>query len=180
MSQIDSHKFDRKTKILVMAAIVFVLVVADQYTKYLADVYLKGAPTLFYFWETVQLRYAENTGAWGGLGSGLPDFWRQIVLVILPVVVLLALMIYIVVSREVRAAEVIFFSAILGGGIGNIIDRIIHGYVIDFLYVGVGSIGTNIFNIADMAIMAGTIAVIVTALWSSSKSSKHQAQLEVE
>jgi signal peptidase II len=51
---------------------------------------------------------------------------------------------------------------VIAGGIGNLIDRAVHGYVVDFLWVGIpNSIGTNIFNVADVAIMIGVITLIV-------------------
>jgi signal peptidase II len=51
---------------------------------------------------------------------------------------------------------------VIAGGLGNLIDRAAHGYVVDFLWVGIPNvIGTNIFNIADVAIMIGVITLIV-------------------
>jgi signal peptidase II len=58
-------------------------------------------------------------------------------------------------------------SLILGGGIGNVIDRVARGNVIDFLNFGIGNVRTGIFNIADVAIMAG---VFLLAIHSSSRT----------
>lgn len=54
------------------------------------------------------------------------------------------------------------YGLVIAGGLGNLIDRAAHGYVVDFLWVGIPNvIGTNIFNIADIAIMIGVITLIV-------------------
>ena len=60
-----------------------------------------------------------------------------------------------------RTAEVAAVAAIVGGGIGNLVDRVQLGAVRDFLNVGIGSLRTGIFNLADMAITFGGIALIV-------------------
>jgi signal peptidase II len=68
---------------------------------------------------------------------------------------------YLLVSPLPRVTAVAL-SLICGGGCGNLIDRIAHGgYVIDFLNVGVGGLRTGIFNIADMAIMAGALLMVL-------------------
>ena len=46
-------------------------------------------------------------------------------------------------------------TLLIAGGLGNLIDRLVYGYVTDFLNVGIGSLRTGIFNVADMAIMLG-------------------------
>ena len=51
---------------------------------------------------------------------------------------------------------------IFGGGVSNLIDRVARGWVIDFLNVGIGSLRTGIFNVADMALMLGVAIVLLT------------------
>jgi signal peptidase II len=61
-------------------------------------------------------------------------------------------------------AEVVAVGAIVGGGLGNLWDRIQLGVVRDFMNVGIGSLRTGIFNVADMAITFGGIALLLLPL----------------
>ncbi|HEX8522706.1 MAG TPA: signal peptidase II, partial [Tepidisphaeraceae bacterium] len=54
-------------------------------------------------------------------------------------------------------------TLVAAGGVSNLADRIAHGSVIDFLNVGIGSLRTGIFNLADMAIMAGMAMLLLWA-----------------
>jgi signal peptidase II len=57
--------------------------------------------------------------------------------------------------------EVISLALILGGAVGNVIDRVLHGYVIDFIDVYYGSYHWPAFNIADSAICVGAVMLII-------------------
>jgi signal peptidase II len=73
-----------------------------------------------------------------------------------------ALLAYIVVKRDIGIAAVLALTLVVGGGVGNIIDRIVNdGVVVDFLNVGIGPIRTGIFNIADMAILLGGAMLVI-------------------
>ena len=107
--------------------------------------------------------YAENTGAWGSMGSNLSNTWRFWILTVLPFLFLGGLTWYTVTSRDLKGYMVASYGMVIAGGIGNLIDRAVHGYVVDFMWVGMpGVIGTNIFNLADVSIMIGVITLIVT------------------
>ena len=65
------------------------------------------------------------------------------------------------------------FALILAGGVGNLIDRVLNdGRVVDFMNVGIGRLRTGVFNVADMALMAGVGLVLVVGLLS--KEERHQ------
>src|SRR5262249_46031294 len=72
-------------------------------------------------------------------------------------------------------------SLILSGGIGNLVDRALYGHVVDFMYIGldgvtgIGWFHTNIFNVADMAIMAGGALLLIHALSPQPKQPRDQA-----
>jgi signal peptidase II len=72
-----------------------------------------------------------------------------------------------------RTRENIYFiigiSFIIGGGIGNIFDRIVHGSVTDFLHIDMGIFKTGIFNLADVSIMFGTACILVYNLTKRKK-----------
>jgi signal peptidase II len=101
------------------------------------------------------LTLSFNRGAAFGLWSGLESGWREIVLAS---TILLALgVVGFLLTRPYYQSKVtqIALAAILGGAIGNVIDRFIYGAVVDFLDFYLGSYHWPAFNIADSAICIG-------------------------
>ncbi|WP_249115572.1 signal peptidase II [Azoarcus sp. L1K30] len=68
------------------------------------------------------------------------------------------------------------FAFIIGGAIGNVVDRLMHGAVVDFLYFHVGRYGWPAFNLADSAIFVG----VVLMLWAQLRGSKHETHSHPE
>jgi len=72
------------------------------------------------------------------------------------------LLLYVATSRRLQVTQVIAFSLMIGGGAGNLIDRIFnHGAVIDFVNLGVGNLRTGVFNAADVEILAGIALLLL-------------------
>ena len=132
----------------------------DQATKVLATATLKGHAPQSFLANTLRLEYAENPGAFLGMGGGLPDWERWALLTVASSVVLGLLLAFVCLRKDLRMADVAGYALILAGGVSNMIDRIIAGVVVDFLNMGVGNLRTGIFNVADMAIMAGLFVVV--------------------
>lgn len=151
----------KATLIAVLAAGV---VVADLVTKAVFERAFLGRPTLSLLGDTVRVGFVLNTGVFLSLGHALaPEarFWLFVVGVGVVLAMLLGLTLR---DSRFRAHEVAAVAAIVGGGIGNLVDRVHLGAVRDFLNVGIGSLRTGIFNIADMAITFGGIALILIPL----------------
>jgi signal peptidase II len=164
-------------RLLVVLAIIGLVVAFDQYTKSWAISELQGMPTRSYLGGTFLFLYAENTGAWGSMGSGLSDNLRFWILTVLPFLFLGGLTWYTLKSDELKPYMVWCYALVIGGGLGNLIDRAIYGYVVDFLWTGIpGGIGTNIYNIADVAIMAGVITLILLHFILERKASESTNQ----
>jgi signal peptidase II len=110
--------------------------------------------------DTVRLEYAENRGAFLSLGVRLPEWARISLLTIGPALGLAAVA---VVAFKSRRRGLLFVGAILffAGGASNLVDRITRGTVVDFVNVGVGSFRTGIFNVADVALMAGVALMVL-------------------
>jgi len=139
--------------------VIFVLclcVGCDRATKVAARNYLASSPAISYAGDVFRLQYAENKGAFLSLGARLPEkagFWF---LVVVPGLFLLGILGYIFFVKEMRTGQLMAFTLILGGGLGNLYDRIFNdGRVIDFMNMGIGFVRTGIFNVADVVIMAG-------------------------
>jgi signal peptidase II len=149
-------------KLILIFLLIFVCVGCDQSTKYAAKHFLEGQQTLSYLGDVFRLSYAENTGAFLSFGAGLPENMRQAMLVVLVSIFLVGLLLYVIRNKELNPLAVLASVLIIGGGLGNLIDRIINqGSVIDFMNIGIGSIRTGIFNVADLAIMAGVFMFAV-------------------
>lgn len=104
--------------------------------------------------------YAENTGAFLSLGSGMNDNLRYWVLAIVPVAVLLYIFFHVLTAKDMHVVQQASFGFILGGGLSNIFDRILEGRVVDFMNMGIGTLRTGIFNVADMSIMLGLFMMV--------------------
>ncbi len=163
-----------KFKIKCLSLISFFVLITDQVSKNWAYNHIRGEAVKNYLGGVVKIIYAENRGAWGSLGSDLSPVMHFIVLVLVPTVALIAFAIYLFKSKKITYLEIIAYSFILSGGVGNVIDRIVYGYVVDFLYMGYQGLGTNIFNIADVAIMTGVILLFLQFL--SQKLSKSPSE----
>ncbi len=149
--------------------ITLITIVCDQATKWIAKRYLWPNGFYSYAGDTFRLQYAENSGAFLGLGSTLPDPWRHLIFTVLVGIFLLALLIYLLRSRDLTNFAMICLAFICAGGLSNLIDRVTYdGRVVDFLNVGIGSLRTGIFNLADMAITFGALLM----LWESFTAKK--------
>lgn len=147
-------------RILLAVAIVIGAVGVDQATKAIAWRTLSEGPQYSYLFDTIRLRFALNPGGFLSLGNNLPDNARQGVFVGVNGGLLILLTGFLVWHWRCERGLFIAAVLILAGGVGNLIDRVTNdGLVTDFLNVGLGSLRTGIFNIADMAVLFGAITV---------------------
>jgi signal peptidase II len=150
-------------KVLLFCVICTALIGCDRITKQLAKQHLMFNPPKSYFHDTFILEYAENTGAALSFGDNLPQATSFWLLAILPLVVMVALFIYVI--KEINnftLFKIFGLMLILAGGLGNIIDRIIYDrHVTDFMNMGIGAVRTGIFNVADVYITSGVVALFI-------------------
>ncbi len=152
--------------------------VIDQWTKQLATAHLKGVPRQSWLGDTFRLEYATNEGAFLSLGANLPPTARYWVLTIGVGLLLLSLCIYALASKKLALTEVAGYALIASGGFSNWVDRArFEGSVVDFMNMGLGSLRTGVFNVADLAIIAG-IAVLFIYGWRVEKAQKAAAAAE--
>lgn len=150
-----------RSRLVLLVAITLLTVGCDQATKTLAAEHLIWGEVHSYLFDTVRIVYAENTGAFLGLGGHLSSEARFWVFVVLVALFLLGLLAYALVGRELTRAPVAALALLFAGGLSNFYDRLFNnGAVIDFLNVGFGPVRTGIFNVADMAIMLGLVLLI--------------------
>lgn len=151
----------------------------DQWSKAWAIANLKSSAPIYYWGGIVQLRYAENSGAWGSLGAEWSPLLRQAFLLFVPCLVLIFFVYHILTAKEINRLRAVAYSCVLSGGMGNLVDRLRFDYVVDLFYMGYGVLRTNIFNVADMSIMFGFAIILVVGVidWKKSrqKDSKESA-----
>ena len=153
-----------KQRIALIVLTLAACVGCDQQTKSFATANLRGHEPMSLLADTVRFEYAENTGSFLGLGDALPVSLRTAVFTYGCTVGLAALLVYVFAAARLSVIQVLAFSLICAGGTGNLLDRwICGGYVRDFLNVGIGSVRTGIFNVADAAMMAGCFLALISA-----------------
>jgi signal peptidase II len=144
------------------------VLVIDQWTKQLAVGWVRGYPPRVYLGGIFRIEYAENSGAFLSLGAALSQELRFWIFVVAVGGFLVGAAWILFRDRRLDRMSAFSLSIILGGGVGNLIDRAVrpnHG-VVDFLNLGIGNFRTGIFNVADMAIMLGVILLA----WRSFKN----------
>ncbi len=135
----------------------------DRVTKHIAAQNLAGRPMQSYLADTLRLGYAENTGGFLSLGADLPTPVRTIIFTS-ATGVLLVLLIAAAWRNGWDRWRTVALSLFIAGGASNWIDRFTTGMVVDFLNMGIGSFRTGVFNVADVAIMAGVALLFTTEI----------------
>lgn len=137
-----------------------VLLFLDQIAKYLAVLHLKGQATIPIIKNVFELQYLENQGAAFGIMQGKKTFFVIGTLIFLVIVVIL----YHNIPLTKRFTPIrIVAVLIVAGAIGNMIDRVVHQYVIDFFYFKL--INFPIFNVADIYVVVACILFILLMLF---------------
>jgi signal peptidase II len=143
-------------RIFSVALIILTIIALDQVTKYLIVNALSPYDSLevFPFLHIVNVR---NTGAAFGSFKSLGSSFFIIVAV--------AAIIFIVYLLMKRAYNTFGLSLILGGAVGNLIDRVLYGQVVDFVDFSIGSYHWPAFNVADSALTVGIILILMTSVF---------------
>jgi signal peptidase II len=140
------------------------IIVLDQLSKWVMSSWLdlyQTVPVIPFFNFTL----AHNSGAaFSFLASA--GGWQRWFFVVLALVVSAVLIVWLKKLQPSAKLEAASLALIIGGAIGNVIDRFIHGYVIDFIDVYVSSYHWPAFNIADSAICVGAVLLIVDSFRS--------------
>ena len=160
--------------ILILIAIITGSVFLDQLTKWLAVVYLQGEPSFPLWRDVLHFTFVKNEGAAFGMLAN-----HRWVFMIVSTVAILGLLIYLFRFRPKSRYVQITLAMIIGGGIGNMIDRFALGYVIDFIDFTL--INFAVFNVADSFVTVGAFMLMGYLRWDlirDKKTSKVEKQTE--
>ena len=142
--------------------IIAALVCIDLLSKHLAVFYLKGAESLPVIHNVINFTYVENTGAAFSMLRGM-----QPLFVVLTLVAVLVMMYLILHSKSRNKALIWGLAFATAGGIGNLIDRVKQGFVIDF--IDLKFVNFAIFNLADIFVSTGTVLLFIYLLFYANK-----------
>ena len=136
----------------------------DHATKYAATALIDPARVISLASGALRFELAYNPGAFLGLGAELPAWVRTFLLGGLVPIGLLAVVAGVLRSAATTPSQLAALGLIVGGGLGNWIDRILNdGNVTDFVSLGLGPLRTGIFNFADVAVMVGMLWSVVAS-----------------
>ena len=160
-----------------LVLIALVVIALDQLTKRAVQQNLALGEALLVFppWEFVRIVHWVNTGAAFGMFQG-----GNAVLIGLTVAITLAILIYYQTLPEDHLFQRICLALIVGGSIGNLIDRLTLGYVVDFVAVG----RFPVFNLADSCVTVSVILLLISTIieerkaQSTEKPSEEDAQAQ--
>lgn len=156
----SSKTIKRKTLFIIDILIIITGLALDRISKIYALNNLKDHPSVSVISGYLELHYLENTGAAFGFLKNQKSFF------ILVGCVILIACIYVMVKTPAKKKYIIghiILSMIITGAIGNMTDRLLYNYVVDFIYVSV--VNFPIFNIADIYITIATVIAIFVILF---------------
>jgi signal peptidase II len=152
-------------RILLILVVLVVCVGCDQTTKSVAKAFLPEMEAWSFLGDTVRLQLVRNQGAFLSLGASFPEVWRVGLFSVGVGGMLLILLWYALFSKLVSCPLILAFALFLAGGVGNLVDRLMYGgCVVDFINIGIGRLRTGVFNVADIAIVAGACVLIAGML----------------
>jgi signal peptidase II len=130
----------------------------DHAAKHVASELLAGSGVVEWLGGIVRFQLVANPGAFLSLGEHLPETLRHVLLIGFVPVMLACVGWLVLRTPGATRAQVTALALIAGGGLANWLDRVVDdGAVTDFVSLGLGALRTGIFNVADLAIVAGLL-----------------------
>lgn len=162
----------RLLKIALILTVVMANIGCDQISKHIVRERISSADYISLAYNHFHLMKVENTGAFLSLGDGIPAPIKFVMLTLLPIVVLLAGLGYLIWQKKIATIPLIAACFMIGGGIGNVYDRLLYHSVTDFMHIGFGIFQTGIFNMADVSVSVGVIVFLGYYYWQGRKHAK--------
>ena len=148
---------------LLITILSIIFTILDQVSKYSVIYYLnKDIEVINNFFYLI---YTKNNGAAFSILTG-----KRLFLIIITLLIIGSLIYYIIKNEINSKIEILAFSLIIGGSLGNLIDRVVRGYVVDFISVKIFGYHFPIFNIADSLICIGVFILLIIQFRKERKS----------
>ena len=145
----------------------------DQVSKQLVRNHLELGYSQSFLGDTLRLTHTENAGAFLSMGAALSHTTRVVLFQVGVGVIVVVLLIFALFWQRAGTAITLAYTLLAASGLGNLIDRVMYdGRVTDFLNVGLGSLRTGIFNVADVVGVTGVILLFYKEFKASTSASK--------
>ncbi|MCY1508215.1 Lipoprotein signal peptidase [compost metagenome] len=148
-------------RLLLMLGLILMNIGCDQASKNIVRKQVGLYENISLIKDHLTLTKVENTGAFLSLGEELPDMLRFSLLSLMPVAVLAFGLYYLFSHPRLPLLLQMALCFLIGGGIGNIYDRLRFGAVTDFLHADFGLFRTGVFNFADISILIGVSMLLM-------------------
>lgn len=139
-----------------MIILVIISFLLDLFSKIIISSLLDVNEVIVVIKNFLNITYVRNTGAAWSIFAG-----ETLGLIVISLIIIALIVYYVSKNKFKSKLELFGYSLILGGAIGNLYDRIVYGYVIDFLDFYIFGYDYPIFNLADSFIFIGVILVII-------------------
>lgn len=149
---------------------VFSIILLDQITKYYIDSYMSVGDSFPVIQGLFNITYVRNPGAAFGIFAKSPAVFRTVFLIAVTSGAMVLILYYMRMNREREPLMNLALSLIFGGAVGNLIDRIRFGEVIDFLDFYIGPHHWPAYNVADSAISTGAVFLLITLIWKKGET----------
>jgi signal peptidase II len=170
---------NKNSKYLILAVVSALIVSVDQVTKVYIHTHFQLGEMVQVIQNFFNITYVRNTGAAWGILRDTPDTFRNLFFLSMPPIAMIFIFGILRNLPDSDRLQILALSMIFGGAIGNYIDRLRFGYVIDFLDFHWKNFYTYpAFNVADSAIVSGVTILILIMLRQyveEQKTAKHKA-----
>ncbi|NAS30326.1 signal peptidase II [Flavobacteriaceae bacterium R38] len=156
-------KFKRLFNVSLILILIIMNIGCDQVSKSVIRKNIAEFEEVEVINKHLTLTKVENTGAALGFGAKFHPAVRYVTIIILPSIFLLLMLGIILSKNTFHKTTLIALTFIIGGGIGNLLDRILYGSVTDFVIIDLGFIKTGIFNMADLSVTIGALLLIFSS-----------------
>lgn len=165
----EASNIGLKLKLLIFSLVGIGVIVFDQITKLICMKNMELEESVAVIPGALNFTYIRNEGA--AFGSLSNARW---IFMIASVVMIMAIIGYVIYDKSLTKAMTVTLAMIAGGGVGNMIDRIAYGYVVDFIDVKLFSFWKWIFNVADSFVCVGAALLLVLFLAYEIKNKKEK------
>ena len=147
-------------RIILILLVITANIGCDQFSKKIVKRSVLPYETIRVLNDHLTVTRVENSGAFLSAGDSMSKTSKQIFLTLIPIIAMILGLVYLFL-KPVSGNMLIGLCFVIGGGLGNLFDRIMYGSVTDFLFVKVGILETGIFNLADVSIMTGMLLIFL-------------------
>jgi len=145
-------------RIILILLVITANIGCDQFSKKIVKRSVLPYETIRVLNDHLTVTRVENSGAFLSAGDSMSKTSKQIFLTLIPIIAMILGLVYLFL-KPVSGNMLTGLCFVIGGGLGNLFDRIMYGSVTDFLFVKVGIFETGIFNLADVSIMTGMLFI---------------------